>query len=173
MHSIHCGITVFPYKALERRPAQESSVGCVEQHNMKHSRHWMFFLCVCLYEDLVCYSLHSNRAPGLSRTSCTVVKIFNSLFWYLDPLFHGYTKPFNLTALYIFLIMMYLSHCFQIMSLPGLFIFTATTCLWLFLVISSVYVLTNFSLSHPSDTVDPEFGKNEYDSANSHISTWL
>jgi hypothetical protein len=28
MHSIHCGSAIFPYQALERRPAQETLMGC-------------------------------------------------------------------------------------------------------------------------------------------------
>jgi hypothetical protein len=35
MHSIHCGSTIFPYKALLRRSAQETLIGCVELQNKK------------------------------------------------------------------------------------------------------------------------------------------
>jgi hypothetical protein len=32
MHSIHCGGAIFPYQALERRPAQEALIGCAGLH---------------------------------------------------------------------------------------------------------------------------------------------
>jgi hypothetical protein len=28
MHSIHCGSTIFPYQVLERKPAQDTLIGC-------------------------------------------------------------------------------------------------------------------------------------------------
>jgi hypothetical protein len=35
MHSIHCGSAIFPYQALERRPAQETLVGWAGLYNKK------------------------------------------------------------------------------------------------------------------------------------------
>jgi hypothetical protein len=35
MHSIHCGSAVFPYQALERRPTQETLIGCAGLHYKK------------------------------------------------------------------------------------------------------------------------------------------
>jgi hypothetical protein len=33
VHSIHCGSAVFPHHAFERRPAQETLIGCVGLHD--------------------------------------------------------------------------------------------------------------------------------------------
>jgi hypothetical protein len=46
MHSTYCGSAIFPYKALERRQAQETSIGCAGFHNEKFEgielSHWTF-----------------------------------------------------------------------------------------------------------------------------------
>jgi hypothetical protein len=42
MHSIHCRSAIFPYQALGRRLAQETSIGCAGRHNKKFEgiEHW-------------------------------------------------------------------------------------------------------------------------------------
>jgi hypothetical protein len=36
MHSIHCSSAVFPYQAHDRRPAQETFIGCAGLHSIKN-----------------------------------------------------------------------------------------------------------------------------------------
>jgi hypothetical protein len=38
MHSIHCGSAIFPYQALETRPAQETLIGCAGLRNIQNSK---------------------------------------------------------------------------------------------------------------------------------------
>jgi hypothetical protein len=50
MHDIHCGSAVFPYQPLERRPVQETLIGCAVLHNIQHSKALNIHpvsVCVC------------------------------------------------------------------------------------------------------------------------------
>jgi hypothetical protein len=50
MHSIHCGSAIFPYQALERRPVQETLIGCAGLHSIKNSKaleHSSYIMMCC------------------------------------------------------------------------------------------------------------------------------
>jgi hypothetical protein len=48
MHSIHCGSTIFPYQVFERRPTEETLLGCVGLYNIIR-RYWTFTLCFTIW----------------------------------------------------------------------------------------------------------------------------
>jgi hypothetical protein len=59
MHSIHCGSAIFPYQALEGRPAQETVIGCIARHNIKKFEDIGHSLCIASAFCLVCkYYVH-------------------------------------------------------------------------------------------------------------------
>jgi hypothetical protein len=73
MHSVHCGSAVFPFQALERRPAQETLEGCT---GLKNKNSVSVDRRDTGQHKRILSSHFDKRAPHRKKVSLTVVDLY-------------------------------------------------------------------------------------------------